>query len=318
MTRAQNSASYGPRHKIWSVVAFSVVIAGIVLFFIMKPHFLRPILHITLSQASLLVVTSLICTTINGLFLKELTSKFGVNLSIVEWFGLSVVTTLGNYITPFSGGMIARAAYLKQRHSFSYSKFMSVLAANYLVIFWMIGMAGTVILVKWVKMVSSVYVVLVFFILVVGVISIFFLFPSIKSPGDDKSFFVAHINEALSGWDLIRKDAALLFTIVVYTAVNIAVNGLSFWIAYSALGAAVPFTSALLVSLFISFSLLINVTPGNIGVQEAIVGLSSGLLGLGAGLALVAAILVRASALLVAFTLGPIFSVLLSRKLRSS
>jgi uncharacterized membrane protein YbhN (UPF0104 family) len=161
-------------------------------------------------------------------------------------------------------------------------------------------------------------VVLVFFILVVGVISIFFLFPSIKFPGDDKSFFVAHINEALSGWDLIRKDAALLFTIVVYTAVNIAVNGLSFWIAYSALGAAVPFTSALLVSLFISFSLLINVTPGNIGVQEAIVGLSSGLLGLGAGLALVAAILVRASALLVAFTLGPIFSVLLSRKLRSS
>ena len=95
-------------------------------------------------------------------------------------------------------------------------------------------------------------------------------------------------------------------------------NGLSFWIAYNALGTAVPFTSAFLVSLFVSFSLLINITPGNLGIQEIIVGLSSGLLGIGAGLGLAAALLVRASAMLIAFSLGPIFSVFLTRKLGAS
>jgi uncharacterized membrane protein YbhN (UPF0104 family) len=315
MTR-HNLVSDRIGRKIWLIVVLAIVITGIILFLIMNPHFFRPFLNITLTHAFLLIITNFICTSINGLFLREFTSKFGIDLTILEWFGLSVVTTMGNYITPFSGGMLVRATYLKRKHAFPYSKFMSMLAANYLVIFWMIGIVGTVILIKRVSDISSIYVLLVFFITIVCIISMLLLVPSIKLV--ERSWLTGYINEALNGWDMIRKDGRLLSTIVVYAAINMMTNGLSFWIAYNALGTAVPFTSAFLVSLFVSFSLLINITPGNLGVQEVIVSLSSGLLGIGAGLGLVAALLVRASAMLIAFSLGPLFSVFLARKLGTS
>jgi uncharacterized membrane protein YbhN (UPF0104 family) len=305
------------RGKIWLIITLFIVIIGVVFFLSMyPPGFYRPLLNITLTHAFLLLLTSFISMGVNGLFLREFTSKFGIDLTILEWFGLSVVTTMGNYITPFSGGMLVRATYLKRKYAFPYSKFMSMLAANYLVIFWMIGIVGTVILIKWVNDISSIYVLLGFFMTIVCVISIILLVPSIKLAGG--GWLAGHINEALNGWDMIRKDGRLLSTIVAYAAINMMTNGLSFWIAYNALGATVPFKSAFLVSLFVSFSLLINITPGNLGVQEVIVGLSSGLLGIGAGLGLVAALLVRASAMLIAFSLGPIFSVSLTRKLGTS
>jgi uncharacterized membrane protein YbhN (UPF0104 family) len=245
--------------------------------------------------------------------LRELAAKFDVALTAKEWFGLSVVTTMGNYITPFSGGMIARAFYLKRRHEFSYTQFATLLASNYLVYFWVIGVIGVLTFLLFGRVVWSYWQLFVFFVVVLISISVLILFPAVRLPGQNR--IAKTLNTSLAGWELVKNDRVLLAKLVVYTLVNVSLNALGFWVAYDALGSSVPFRSALLIGMLTSFSLLIRITPGNLGIQEALIGLSSGLLGIGAGQGLLVALLVRGATMVPTFTLGPIFSFLLTRKL---
>ena len=73
---------------------------------------------------------------LNGLLLKSLVKPFGVNLSPNEAFGLSAITNFYNTITPFRGGAASRAIYLKNKHNFSYTKFLATLSATYVIIFF--------------------------------------------------------------------------------------------------------------------------------------------------------------------------------------
>ena len=92
-------------------------------------------------------------------------------------------------------------------------------------------------------------------------------------------------------------------------------GALLYFVAFASIGFAVPFTVALLIYLLTSFTLLINITPGNLGVQEAATSLAAAILGAGADMGLLAALIVRAVTILAAFALGPIFSYLLSKEL---
>ena len=296
----------------WSIVVLVLVVAVIALYLNSQRQLLAAFGNVSFSSIIYLIALRLLFLAINGVFLRDFASKFGVRLSLKEWFGLSVVTTMGNYITPFSGGLIARATYLKYRHAFPYAQFATLLASNYLVTFWVVGVVGVLTL-TFVGAVQFSWQVALFFAAVVMVISTLVMLPSARLPWNNRLAKV--INTSLEGWALVKNDKSLLVRLVVYTLVNILLNAFSFWVAYSALGSPVSFAAALLIGLLTVFSLLINVTPGNLGIQEAVVSLSSGLLGAGEGQGLLAALLIRAATLVLAFILGPTFSFLLTREL---
>ena len=299
--------------RSWSIVVLVLVLAGVALYLNSQPELLAALRNMPLEAVLWLVVLRLLFLGTNGLFLRDSACKFGVRLRPREWFGLSMVTTMGNYIAPFSGGMIARAAYLKRRHSFPYAQFVTLLASNYLVNFWVIGVVGTLALSTFGAELRFYWQVMVFFAAVVVSISALVVFPSITLPWDNR--LVQHVNTSLQGWALIKKDMPLLTRLVAFALVNIVLNGFSFWVAYGALGSPVSFRGALLVGLLAAFSILVNVTPGNLGVQEAVVSLSSELLGMGVGQGLLVALLIRAATLILVLTLGPIFGFLLTREL---
>jgi uncharacterized membrane protein YbhN (UPF0104 family) len=114
---------------------------------------------------------------------------------------------------------------------------------------------------------------------------------------------------------MVKQDQVLVAKLIVYTLIVLILTGASFWVAYWAIGHTISFAAALVTSLLLAFSILMNITPGNIGIQEAIISVSSELLGSGAGLGLIVALLIRATTLVVVFTLGPIFSFVLTREL---
>ena len=114
---------------------------------------------------------------------------------------------------------------------------------------------------------------------------------------------------------MVKQDQVLAAKLVIYTLIVLLLNGASFWMAYWAIGHTISFAAALVTSLLLAFGVLINITPGNLGIQEAVISLSSELLGSGAGLGLVVALLIRATTLVVVFSLGPIFSFVLAREL---
>lgn len=299
--------------RLWSIIVLVLVIAAIAWYLISQRQLLLALTQVSLLAITYLVGGQFLFLGTNGLFLREFAIKFGVRLTPKEWFGLSVVTTMGNYITPFSGGMIARAAYLKQRHGLAYAQFVTLLASSYLINFGVIGVVGALILLTLEEAIQFYWQVLVFFVAVAILMLALILFPTVRLPW--KNRIARSVSVSLEGWMEVKSDQVLIAKLVAYTLVNILLSGFSFWIAYDALGSRISFRSALLLGLLTSFSLLIRITPGNLGIQEAVVSLSSGLLGIGTGPGLLVALLVRAATLVLAFTLGPIFSFLLTSKL---
>ena len=295
-----------------TVILFSIT--AIILYGYNRPYSLEPFKNISLFLLICLIISKILFQITNGMLLRIVASKFSIKLIKREWFGLPFVTAMGNYITPFSGGMIARASYLKYRHNFSYAQFVSVLGASYLVYFWVAGVAGISTLMLPLGKYDPYWELLIFFVGVVLVISFLAVLPAVKIPG--KNWVAVSLNNAIDGWTFIKKDPFLLVKIALFTLVNIFLNGLSFWLAFVALSdSSLSFGTIFLISLFSSFSILVKITPGNLGISEAIITLSSEILGVGAGLGLLASLLIRAVSLIPIFTLGPIFSFVLTREL---
>ncbi|TFG90998.1 MAG: flippase-like domain-containing protein [Syntrophobacterales bacterium] len=302
------------KRRIWLIIATGVFVVVMALYLASQRHLIGYLEQVSPATAISLVAAIFLFHAFNGLLLRAIASKFNITLTVKEWLGLPFVTAMGNYITPFSGGMFARASYLKYRHSFPYAKFVSVLGASYLIYFWVAGIMGIVAVALPLERLELSWELMLLFVGVVLFLSSCALIPAVKIPGSNR--VVLALNSSFDGWTFIRKDLPLLIRLALYTLATILLNGIAFWLAFTTLSdGLLPFRSIFLISIFSSFSILIKVTPGNFGITEAITTLSSEFLGIGAGIGLMASLLIRAASLIPIFILGPIFCFILTREL---
>lgn len=232
---------------------------------------------------------------------------------MTEWFGLAVVTTMCNYITPFSGGLLFRATYLKRQHAFSFTKFVTLLSANYLISFWVIAVTGLFCFL-FLEPDSMSSIVFLFFLGTFIAISCIALIPVKSIPGTSK--FIRIINNSLHGWLFIKRDKILLIKLIVYTLANILLNSCAFWVACNSLDYNISLLPSIIISLIASFSVVIKLTPANLGIHEAIIGFTSPLFGIEIGQGLMTALVLRGTGIIVLFILGPLYSYILTKKLR--
>jgi len=309
----KKSISQNKRHNIISIGIFIIILVAIIKYVAEHPELTNSLRQISPLILFYLLVAQIIFLATNGLFLKLFVEKFNINLSTPEWFGLAVVTAMGNYLTPFSGGTIFRALYLNRKHVFPYQKFILILAANYLIIFEVIGLLGLLTLFLSGQMGTFLWLSTFFVGLSSGVLFLMII-PKVQLPPINRLTTI--VNTVLEGWYIIKQDQALLLKSVGYTLLHVLSNCISFWLAYTALGVAVPFWAAILVSLIAMCSIVIKITPGNLGIQELAISLSTSLIGFDANEGLIMSLLIRMSSLLIIFTAGPIFSLWLTKKLR--
>lgn len=297
----------------WSIVALVFVVCAIGLYLSTHDELFSAFQHISLRAILLLAALRLLLLMTNGLFLREVAYKFRVRLAPKEWFGLSVVSSMANYIAPFSSGVVARATYLKRCHNFPYSQFLAFIASSYLVTAWVASLVGVATLLTLYGTVSFSWQITVVFVIVsIGTLAVAKL-PSVRLPWNNRP--AEALNASFRDWSVVKGDRPLMVRLMTYAFVNILLNALSFWIAYKALGSSVFFSVALLIAVLAIFSGLVNLTPGNLGIQEAVVSLSSGLLGTGIGQGLLATLVIRAVTMVVIFGLAPLLSFLLAQEL---
>lgn len=301
------------RWRLISLLVGFVILFGIVWFLFANFELVTLLTDISLVWIAILVLLRVLFLGINGLFLRACALRLGVKLCFWEWIGLPFVTTMGNYITPLSGGMLARAAYLKHKHQLPYSQFLSLLSANYLIIFGAAGLVGLVTIGVLPAATANRLILAAFFSIVTFGIILLLLLPDVRLPGSWR--IVRFINQTLEGWTVVKSDRQLLVELFAFSFASVLLNAFTFWAAYRALQLPVTWQTAVLISLATVFSVLLTVTPGNLGVREAIIGLVSELTGAGIGEGLIVALLIRGTTLVSAFTLGPLFSFLLTQRL---
>ncbi len=305
------------KSRVCSIAVVIIVAFAISTYIYYQPYSLKFLKNVNLVNLIFLIMIRILFQVVNGLLLREFASKFETFLKPKEWFGLSIVTTMGNYISPFSGGMLARAAYLKHRHAFPYTQFASLLAASYLIYFGAIGVVGFITVIISGEALAFYWQMVSFWVGVILIISTFIILPTKRFPWNNRLTNI--INSSMNGWAFIQADKALLFKVAIYTLIGIFLNGLSFWIAFMALADfPISFGAVFLISLISVFSILFNLTPSNFGIQEIIISLTSGIFGIGTGIGLMASLLIRIASLIPAFTLGPIFSFVLTSELTNN
>lgn len=290
-----------------------LIFGGIGWYLRANAHLLAAVGRLTWWEWLLLIGLRVFFLLLNGWMLRLFVAQLGVRLRWWEWSGLAYVTTLGNYLTPFSGGMLARATYLKSRHNLPYAHFLTLLAASYVVTFGgaaLLGLGCLLWLGRWTWQTA---VVGLFLLAIMVAIAVLLVLPAERLPLPENRLGTA-ARQMLTGWQQIRQDGGLLGRLLLLMVVSAMVNGLAFWLGYRAVAtAAVPVAGALLVSLTAVFAVLLTITPGNLGVREALIGVTSELVGIGVGEGLVVALLIRMGTLATVFTIGPLFAWILSR-----
>ena len=303
-----------PNKKLLSVAVILILIAFALYYFINN---LSDFKQLSLVSPWLLVVLAMLFVLnycFIGIITNNLLRPFGVKLKGMEAFQLSIVTGFYNLITPFRGGMAARAIYLKNKHNFAYENFMATLAASYVLIFLVASIVGM--LSTWLIYTSSGvfswFIFLIFLGLFIGMAGIVIIAPKLK---ERKNRWRNRIIQVINGWHLIRGNKRIIVITSVLSLFQLLVGTLMLYLQFRVFGINVPYSSTLFLATIGSLGIIIGITPAGLGIQEAITVFSALTIGIGTTEALSAALLGRVVSLAVLFVLGPIFSyILLKRK----
>lgn len=263
---------------------------------------------IDLLPAALLFLAT---TVTNGLMNYFIWKEQGLNLKPKEWYGLSIVNTFANYILPMRGGLVSVAGYLKSKHSFSYTSFLGFVSATYIIIFW-VNSAGAFLGLCWLwikKDFFSLPLMLFFAGSFIFFTAILIFSPKIKEVENRwANRFVNVIND----WHKMKQNIRLQYKIAFLAFLNLFLAAGMIYYQFKVLGYEVSVANSLILGVIGGFSLLLSVTPGNLGVKEALGALTSTALGIPAWQTVLVGVLDRIIGFLLVTIIAPYFLSLLS------
>ena len=248
-----------------------------------------------------------------SLVTQSLLCPLGVHLKNKESYMLSIVTGFYNLVMPFRGGMAARAVYLKKKYNFTYVNFLATLSASYVLIFLvasLLGIVSTLMIYKQSEVLSLI-LLLIFLTVFLGMLFIIFISPKFK---ERENKWLNRFIKVINGWHLIKHNKKVIAVTTIITLVQLLLSTLMLYLQFLTFGIEISFASALFLSAIGNLSIIIGITPGNLGISEAITVFSASTIGITPAESLSAALLGRAVSLVVLFVLGPIFSYVLMKK----
>ncbi len=298
------------------IISFAVLIILIVLFFFYIKANISDFLTLKLANPLLIILLLalfLISYITISIVTKSLLNPLGISLKNKEAFALSIITGFYNLITPFKGGLAARAVYLKKKYKFPYTDFLATLSASYILIFLVASFLGLISTALIFYLTANFNIIIFLIFLALFLLLSFIVLFSPKFPLTSSSFINRFIN-VLNGWHLIKNNKKVIAITVILSIIQLLLSAFMLSLQFNVFGVEVSFIKSLFLASLSSLGLIIGLTPAGLGIQEAILVFSAHTIGITTTQSLSAALLGRAISFLVLFTLGPLFSYLLIKK----
>lgn len=270
--------------SIKSLITLLVLFVFVWYFIKNRDDFLIVLSADKLSSALILILYSL-SFLINGFFIKVILKSFDRKLPTFESFYISIISSLGNYFLPMRGGAVIRSVYLKKKFNFPYSHFVATLYGNYIIVFLVNSFLAllSLLLIQFSLGVVSVPLYLFFGLLFTSMLFLsFFKFPLEKIKEFKIKFFdrIAKIlKNIFDGWNLIVANKRLLFSLMFLTLINFLISTILFLFEFKSLGISSKLINVVLYNCLSGVSLLVSLTPGSLGIREAMFLITSNLLG---------------------------------------
>ncbi len=221
---------------------------------------------------------------VTGLFTKFTLEAFDRKMSYKEANYLSLLSSIGNFFGPILGGASVRAVYLKKKHNFEYSKFISTLYGFYIVTFISNALIGLILVGSFLLhgkespelwVVTSIFVFIFLANLALVVIPGKLLHRIVELLGFLPKRLVKIANLMISGWETIRTDKRLIAKLFLLNLVIATMIVVESTVLYQLFINSWQLSSVVLYSILGTLSTLVSVTPGSVGVKEAIFLFSS-------------------------------------------
>jgi hypothetical protein len=249
---------------------------------------------------------------LNGYRFKYLMRVFKINLNFREWFGLSICNSMFNYYLPARGGIVVRAYYLKNKYKFSYSFYTSLLTGSYIITLFLSAITGLLLtlLFKFIhgvlyEKLLAIFVMLISLILIITALLILSLKIGRNFDNEKLNNLTSNIRKGLY---FFRDNKKLIVIFSALYLISIFILGARLFICFSAIDIKVLFLQTFIISSLTAFSMVLSLTPANLGIKEGVITLSAYLFGIYANEAMLVALIDRAVAVILIFSLGLIFS----------
>jgi uncharacterized membrane protein YbhN (UPF0104 family) len=273
------------RNSLILTVGFLVVL---LLYVVMNADDFRVILDVRPWYLVPIFIGYVLSILSNGLFLKIVLRPFGKFMQLSEAIYITIISSVANYIAPAGTGLAVRAVYLKKRYKLSYRLFVSTIAGNYLLVFMSSAIVGLLALfaLSQYSSLPQYRLIVAAFAAVLGLSFVMAFVPVSKSLFEKFGrlpFFgivVRNIEKVVEGWHRISSNRALVYKLTGLVFANLTIMiGVNFFV-FEALGLSIGFWELMLFSVIGTLSLFVNITPGNIGIKEALYVFSGAILGL--------------------------------------
>ena len=288
-----------------------IKIASLIIFLILFIYFILTHLKdfsslslVSPSTILILIVLFILSYFFIGLINRTVLVALKVPLKIKESFALSLMTGFYNVISPFKGGMALRAIYLKKHYNFTYTDFIISLTAIGILSFFITSIAGiiTTIIIYNTTGRFSISIFLIFLVTACTTLILMSISPKGKHHLFSKWRTITH------HWSLIKTKKQAIFQVALFTTLALLNSAFMMHLQFYSLGSNLSYIKALFLVSLSSLSIIINITPAGLGIQEAITVFSGLALGISPVYSLAAALLGRAVSFTVLFILGPICS----------
>jgi uncharacterized membrane protein YbhN (UPF0104 family) len=229
----------------------------------------------------------------------------GAPIGNIESFGLTNVSAFFNLLFP-QGGTITKAIYLKRRYKIPYSK-TPAMYLGLLVIYLIIG-AGVILVTNIVTITMGGKVPLVLWIAVccASASGILFMIDIPKRSLHRLGKIGTFLSNYSDGWKSLRTNKSCLIKASIWQLIIFICSGIWVSTAYYSLGIPINPLLGISLSVLISFTNILVIVPGNLGIQEAVYGYFTYLTGMSFAEGVVVSALVRVVLLSITICLTPL------------
>lgn len=250
--------------KLISYVILLIVIAA--MFYHYRIEILDVFSRVQWPYIGLLSLLHIPMIALGGLAFKFLCQPYHINLLWKHWAGLSFIANFINQLLPYRLGMGFRYIYMRQHFHMSNAQFLYVMLIYFV---FTVVISAVCALIGWlISDMPSNFNKLFYATCLIGFLFLSFII-LLKRSRFKTTHMLGEVFKALQ--TLIADPKIFIFSFLALLGVNLLMTAL-FYICLLAINAPLPLPHCLFLVGILTGAMLFPLTPGNIGVLEALFG----------------------------------------------
>jgi len=207
---------------------------------------------------------------VRGWELRYILGNLNTNILFSESFYVTVGSALLNYL-PMNAGTLLKARILKKHRSLKYAHFISVMSVTVLLTLLGGGILGLIAITVSGKMSGTDGIVLTAFFLGSAVVPFLILHIPASLIERYRGWVWTALRDLLNGWEQIRKNGWGLLMVFALAVIKLLIAAMRLWVCFNAVGTRITLLGSIIFAVVSNLLMLVNITPGSLGVRELLI-----------------------------------------------